>query len=148
MFFILSASCFCLSCVSRQEPGIGKGIQNGKYRLNFDIQDAICEQIIEINNSTQNSDLYNDLYNYTYTITIKEYGSLHHRNMPAVITSGVVSGGMFKFLVPKCSLPEVEAYYFQGNNEFKNGMLKGTGKHFVSGTDWGKFNFTMKRLNP
>ena len=151
MFFIISASCFCFSCASRQESGISKGVQkgihNGKYRINYDISDMVCEQIIEITNSTQSS----NSTNYSYTITIKEDGSLHGNEKQTVITSGVVSDGKYKFIIPCIAvapLLEVEAYYFQGNNEFDNRMLKGTGNYYRSGRKLGDFNFKMKRLTP
>ena len=125
---------------------LASGIENGKYEISFRISDMGFSQVIEIRNSTQND----EVSHYKFDVIINEKGSLSRFKDDNQIVKGIVYNGKFKMIIPYANVTGVDAYYFEGKNESKNGFFSGIGDVPYQGPNVGKnkFNFFLKKINP
>lgn len=134
LFFIYAVPCFA------------EGVENGKYELSFRISDMGFSQIIEIKNSTQNT----DISYYKFDVVIKEKGSLKRFDDDNQIIKGIAYDGKFKFIIPYANVVSIDAFYFEGKNKLEDGIFTGTGDVPYQGPNVGnnKFNFVLTKINP
>jgi hypothetical protein len=122
------------------------GITNGTYEIGFRISDMGFQQEVTITNCWWTHNL-TAMY---FDVVIKKNGSLKRFDGDCQSVRGVVYNGEFKFIIPFANVVDVNAFYFTGKNQDKNGAFQGTGDVPYQGPNGGnnKFTFQMKRIGP